>query len=282
MGALIGTGATGRVYQGTWNRQYVAVKKFVIADTSAEAKPTLDSMQKECEILGSLNHPQIVKLFAFASDAKNNEFCLVMEYCAKGSLGQYVYVPGHWEISPNWTVDVLTQVSDGLAFLHRKNTLHLDLKPENILLRENGSVALCDFGLSYTLKAEQTHKTTVSISGTPAFIDPVLIKPVNRTEKAKKIAANDIYSFAMVAWCCLMRRSPYEGWDLYQIMFHVASGDREDLPDTTKPIKLAALVKQCWVQNQEHRPTAAEVSASMHAIHKEEVGNNVITFPTKK
>lgn len=165
-------------------------------------------------------------------------------------------------------------------FLHRNLTLHLDLKPENILLCADGRAVLCDFGISRTLKTEQTHQTTMHVTGAPAYMDPALFNPENPQAKTQHSTANDVYSLGMVAASCVMLRRPYDGWDLFRIMFHGATGKRETLPENTKP-KLAKLITMCWAQDQKSRPTAAQVSQSMQEIHREEIGNNAVTFPTK-
>lgn len=171
-------------------------------------------------------------------------------------------------------------MSDGLAFLHRNLTLHLDLKPDNILLRADGQVVLCDFGISRMLKEEQTHQTTTHIMGTPAYMDPALFNLDNPQAKTHKCTENDIYSFGMVAASCVLLRRPYDDWDLLRIIFYVANGKREILPENTPP-KLAKLITMCWAQDQKSRPTAEQVSKSMQEIHREEIGNNAVTFPTK-
>jgi len=49
--------------------------------------------------------------------------------------------------------------------------VHRDIKPQNILLREDGSVAVSDFGIARAL-ASSTRSRTASVMGTPAYMSP--------------------------------------------------------------------------------------------------------------
>lgn len=43
---------------------------------------------------------------------------------------------------------LLYQMICGLRYIHSANILHRDLKPANLLLNSDGSLKICDFGLS--------------------------------------------------------------------------------------------------------------------------------------
>ena len=41
---------------------------------------------------------------------------------------------------------IMSQLLEGLAFIHKKKICHRDLKPDNVLLDDKLNVKLCDFG----------------------------------------------------------------------------------------------------------------------------------------
>jgi serine/threonine protein kinase len=57
-----------------------------------------------------------------------------------------------------------------MAHLHSKNIIHRDLKPENILLSEDGTVIICDFGLSRVV--DRLSKTIQTAAGTQLYMAP--------------------------------------------------------------------------------------------------------------
>ena len=103
------------------------------------------SLRKEYEILLRLNHPGIVRAVDFA-DIPEAGPSIVMEYVAGETLDEYCR---HASLSQKRRI--ATQLTDTLAYLHNKGTVHCDLKPENIMIDTHTvppRLCLVDFNLS--------------------------------------------------------------------------------------------------------------------------------------
>jgi tetratricopeptide (TPR) repeat protein len=272
---IIAKGGFGVVYRAQWNQLIVAVK-------TTNNFEQLDSIKKEYSMLSELQHPNLVHIHGCF--ARNDiGFCLVMDFYVNGSLNQYLYAPQIWNNTISWRLRCGIEVTQGLVFLHENNLLHLDLKPENVLVREDWHVVITDFGISRKLAMNQTHQTTVSAMGTPAFTAPEIIMPKNSDGKTRYDKSNDIYSLAMLLWCCATEKTPFAGWDHLRVVTAVAiKKEREKIPKEI-PKKLAHLIKGCWSHNPSSRPTAAKASAELNEIYAKEIRDpNKNSFPTRK
>jgi serine/threonine protein kinase len=52
----------------------------------------------------------------------------------------------NYPISENIIKNLAFQILVGLSEVHRKGIIHRDLKPSNLIIRDNGLLAICDFG----------------------------------------------------------------------------------------------------------------------------------------
>ena len=133
----LGEGAFGYVYKATWRGQTVAVKVSRLGLENAN--------ETESYFLSCLpRHPNIVPIYA---EWKGG---LVMEYLPGGSL--YNYLKYH-SISIGRCIKWMLDLSNGLSCIHNENILHRDLHLGNILISLDGTLKICDFGLSSHLNS---------------------------------------------------------------------------------------------------------------------------------
>jgi mitogen-activated protein kinase 1/3 len=52
----------------------------------------------------------------------------------------------YYPITEDKIKNIAIQILEGIKAVHSVNVIHRDLKPSNLIIRENGSIALCDFG----------------------------------------------------------------------------------------------------------------------------------------
>jgi mitosis inhibitor protein kinase SWE1 len=80
------------------------------------------------KVLKSISHPHIVKYIdSFNTGSK---FYIIMEYCDKGDLSEYLLRTGTQYDMPEWKVwRLLIQMCLALEQIHANGIIHADLKP---------------------------------------------------------------------------------------------------------------------------------------------------------
>ena len=94
-----------------------------------------------------------------------------MEMCSGGDLLNYVRK--RRKLSEDIAKYLLNQVVDALIYCHKKRIVHRDIKLDNLLLNADGSVKLCDFGVS---KQVRDGEKMTEQCGTPAYIAPEILR----------------------------------------------------------------------------------------------------------
>ncbi|MBR7169306.1 MAG: serine/threonine protein kinase, partial [Alistipes sp.] len=194
----------------------VAIKEFFMRDINERAGEQVSCGSKdgiyahyrhkfarEAENLSKLRHPNIVRVLeAFEA---NNTVYYAMEYCEGGSLD---YLIGRDGLAEGQALAFVRQIASALDYMHRARILHLDLKPGNVMLREDGTVALIDFGLSkqYDEAGEPESSTTIG-GGTPGYAP---IEQVHYREGHDFPIQMDIYALGATLYKMLMGERPAE------------------------------------------------------------------------
>ncbi len=138
----LGSGGLGTVYQ-VRDRQDGDLKALKAIPLHGEAGGArLRSLQNEFQILSTLRHPHLVRVYDFHIDPQMA--FLNIEY-----LAGKPFLPFQKQQGVALETSVM-QICEALDYLHSQGIIHGDLKPDNIWLTKSG-VKLLDFSLAQTL-----------------------------------------------------------------------------------------------------------------------------------
>jgi calcium-dependent protein kinase len=200
IGKSLGTGAFGEVrrviHRATQEGRAVKIfRKDLAVSASSQQK-----LMEEINILRSLDHPNIIRVYEFFEDAKR--FYIVMEQCNGGELFEEILKRQNFNESHAATL--LHQLFSTIAYLHDSGIIHRDLKPENILLEEKGDIMnmkLIDFGTAVRLPAGKTIKGAI---GTAYYIAPEVLSGTYNFKC-------DLWSCGVIMFILLAGYPPFDG-----------------------------------------------------------------------
>jgi serine/threonine-protein kinase TNNI3K len=129
----------------------------------------------------------------------------------------------------------------------------------NILVDHRGYAQIADLGLTRT---EGSDMTMAGI-GTPMYMPPELCDG----DELGYTRAIDVYAFALVLYRLVTKLPLFAEYQktAYQLVTAVRRGVRPNIPPTMVP-EVAALIRECWAQDPEARPTFAAVFERIRAI----------------
>ncbi|KAL4432113.1 hypothetical protein ABPG74_014367 [Tetrahymena malaccensis] len=162
---LIDAGAFGLVMKAIDSQngnRVVAIKLMIVTDSE-----TLKHNIKEYQRCVLINHPHVVKNFQQLYDEDNECYFIISEFCTKGNLFNY---SKQNKLNCEEIIIFTLQILEGLKGIHDKNIIHSDLKPQNILIQEDGSIKICDLGLSKHLFGQKS--ITLNMGGSLDYMSP--------------------------------------------------------------------------------------------------------------
>lgn len=195
---IIARGAFGTVYKGKYENAPVAIKKIKVSNDS----PSYKYLKSEIEILGRLNHDNIVKFVKFLQH-KNSIF-LITELVEGQDLKSFLNVQNY--LDQKIAKKIFRQLIEALIYLRDIKVIHRDIKPANLVFTstkiEETSVKLIDFGLSIFLEASLA---TTNV-GSPLYTAPEVAQFYGCNYKADTwslgvVFFETIYGF-LPFWAC--------------------------------------------------------------------------------
>jgi len=154
---------------------------------------------QEAQLLGSLDHPNIIKVHEMVKDP--NQVTLTLEYVPGGSLLEHLNHPLFQTYEA--IASIMEQILSAVASLHDKGIIHKDIKLENIVFQEANpfsTLKLIDFG--YSERKDRSYSK--SSSGTIMY----MASEVFTMQYNEKV---DIWAIGVVLYLLLFKELPFSG-----------------------------------------------------------------------
>ena len=107
---------------------------FQINKKLMQAAGMVNRVRQEVAIHSRLDHPSILQLHAFFED--DDFVYLVLDLCENGEFQRYLKSLGH-PLHEDEAREVMSQLLEGMLYLHSHNILHRDLSLANLLLTKD-------------------------------------------------------------------------------------------------------------------------------------------------
>ena len=268
----IGEGGMANVYLAydTILDRNVAIK--VLRGDLANDEKFVRRFQREALSASSLSHPNIVAMYDVGED--NGLYYIVMEYVEGKTLKQLLKKRGSLTLSE--AIDIMLQLTDGMAHAHDSYIVHRDLKPQNIMIQDDGQIKITDFGIAMALNSTQLTQTN-SVMGSVHYLPPEQAARKGTTIKS------DIYSMGIIFYELLTGELPFKGDSAVEIALKQM---KEPLPDVHKlnndiPQSIENIILKSTAKNPKNRYDDAK---SMHndlltALNDDRINEEPYVYP---
>jgi eukaryotic-like serine/threonine-protein kinase len=242
----IAAGGMGEVWRGEDNLLNRAVAVKLLPTGRAGDEAFLARFRAEARYAASLSHPGIARVYDYGESAEFGGAYLVMELVNGDPLSAILARAGR--LSPDATLDIVSQAARALDAAHQAGIVHRDIKPGNLLIAAGGTTKITDFGIATAAAAAAAHLTeTGMVMGTAMYVSP------EQATGAQVTDASDIYSLGVVAYECLAGHPPFTASEPLAIAFaHKHEPVPALPPDVPQPV--ADLVYHMLAKTPEERP----------------------------
>lgn len=214
----LGAGAVATLFEAVHPELGRSVALKMLSHSLAYHKKFLEQFQQEAQIIASLNHDHIVRVFD-TERAYGTHF-IVMEKLTGVTLDEIIQ-QGH-KLAWGAVRRILREIASALAYSHSKGLLHRDVKPSNVFLtEEDRRVKLLDFGIAVSPDASE------AMAGEQLFGTPYYMSPEQILGSALD-GRSDLYSLGILAYELMTRQVPFDADSIDKLLFKNLNQDTPD------------------------------------------------------
>ncbi|PON39733.1 Tyrosine-protein kinase [Trema orientale] len=252
------------------------------ADIEAEVDDELyefGQIIREVHILAQLDHPNVVRYYSAwpechleGYEEKDEDYGKSQEgaeeKCGESKEGPCLYIQMSYcpkaleseldrlRSNPVLAIQVITQIIEGVAYIHGKEIVHLDLARDNILLDKDDTVRIGDFGIAKYI-GERSPKIG---GGKVLYLAPEVIAEEDKEEKGEFIASTkaDMFSLGIIFYEVLVEMKT--DMERCETLKKLRGGNMETVVDRMETgDNMKQLLKRLLDKNPESRPEASYV-----------------------
>ena len=222
-GTIIGAGSYGTVEEATIPGAVCAVKKIhdVFQNRSeisaAELRKMSTQFVRECQLMSTLHHPNIVQFLGVCFLDGSRLPGLVMERLL-ASLHDLLDPETDSPPPPDASkpffplglkCSILQNVASGLTYLHERPrpVIHRDLSARNILLTTGMVAKIADLGVARIVSCVSATATMTKAPGASIYMPPEALEATSE-QNSKYDASIDVFSFGVVSIFTLSQTFP--------------------------------------------------------------------------
>jgi tetratricopeptide (TPR) repeat protein len=237
----VGKGSMGIVYEARRKRDGLRVALKVLPPSLTLTERALARFLREGEVMAKVEHPAIVRVLEHGRQGRLHYF--VMEFVEGATLEQRLRIG---PLPVQQAAQIAAETARALHFAHEHGIVHRDVKPGNLMLRDDGRIAITDFGLA---RETGTGAMTESgaIVGTPMYMAPEQVLG----ERGQVGTRSDVYGLGATLYHLVTGRPPFEGPTAQSVLKAVLEHDpprpsrlRPDLSPALEAITRKAMEKE--------------------------------------
>ncbi|KAJ7164798.1 kinase-like domain-containing protein [Mycena crocata] len=186
------SGGFGDIYQAVYKQKVVALKCLRIHLRGADFR-RIRRFYQEALIWQRLRHPFILPLLGIDPETFSPFPSMVSAWMDHGTVLKFLNNNGRGHVNK-----MLSEIAEGLQYLHSQKIVHGDLRGANILVTSDWSACLSDFGLAQFTDSFTAMESSSTRAGNVRWMAPELIYPDAFKLRFARTTATDVYAFGCV------------------------------------------------------------------------------------
>ncbi len=237
-----GIGEVWRAFDEVLGRE-IALKRLKSDKATSESNRA--RFFREARITGQLDHPGIVPVYDYSSNADGSQCFYTMRFLRGRTLREVIaefHAQRLADASPLVTgafvhlLGYFASICNTMAFAHSRQVIHRDLKGDNVIIGDFGEVVVLDWGLAKQLDADARElELSPDLADLPVvpLIDlsasqtlqgeqlgtPAYMAPEQATGQIDQIDfRTDVYGLAAILYEVLTGRPPFHAGDIVAVL----------------------------------------------------------------
>src|SRR5438552_7458315 len=216
---LIGEGGMSRVYLASRERDDEPLVVNILRSEVTDDRKALARFMEEYSLVERIQSKHVARVYDHGTSEEHAY--LVMEFFEGGDLLKRLAGKA---LAPETSLRIFRELMMALGDIHEKGILHRDLKPQNLMFRNDGTLAIVDFGIAKHIDAADMTGHG-EILGTPRYMSPEQVQG-----KALDLRT-DIYSAGVLLFQMLTGRHLFDGATAVEVALHDVNTAPPALPE---------------------------------------------------